>query len=87
MMIKARKIAIAIAAVAPLAIVAAGKSFAGPMNTVAIKAAVPVAATGVRYRPHYTYTWSYPAYYPVYSYWSYPDYGYWGYPAYYGYVW
>jgi hypothetical protein len=85
MMIKARKIAIAIAAVAPLAIVAVGESFAGPMNTVAVKAAAPAAATSVRYRPHYTYT--YPAYsywgYPAYTYFGYPTYAYWRYPGYY----
>jgi hypothetical protein len=76
MMIKARKIAIAIAIVGPLSLVAAGESFAGPMNTLGVKAAVPAAATEVRYRPHYTYT------YPAYSYWSYPTNTYWGYPGY-----
>ena len=85
MMIKARKFAAAIAIVGPLSISAAGNAFAGPMNTVAVKAAVPAAATEVRYRPHYTYT--YPAYsywgYPAYTYWGYPTYAYWGYPGYY----
>jgi hypothetical protein len=94
MMIKARKIAIAIAIVGPLSLVAAGESFAGPMNTLGVKAAVPAAATEVRYRQHYTYT--YPAYsywgYPTNTYWGYPSYawgypGYsWGYPGYYGYT-
>jgi hypothetical protein len=51
MMIKAYKIAIAIAIVSPLSIVAAGESFAGPMNTVAVKGAVAAVATEVRYRP------------------------------------
>ena len=87
MMIKARKIAIAISILAPLSIVAADESFAGPMNTVAVKAAAPTAATEVRYRPHYTYT--YPTYsywsYPAYTYWSFPGYP-WGYPGYYGYT-
>jgi hypothetical protein len=41
MMIKARKIAIAIAIVGPLSLVVAGESFAGPMNTLGVKAAVP----------------------------------------------
>jgi len=83
MMIKARKLSIAIAVVGPLAIVAAGKSFAGPINTVALKAAVPVAATEVQYRPYYYYPGY--SYYPAYSYWGYPAYAYWGYPGYYGY--
>ena len=46
------------------------------MNTLGVKAAVPAAASEVRYRPHYTYT------YPAYSYWNYPTYTYWGYPGY-----
>jgi hypothetical protein len=87
MMVKAHKIAIAMAVVGSLAIVAAGKSFAGPINAVGAKAAVPAAATDVRYR-RYSYTWSYPAYsyfgYP--AYWGYPTYSYFGYPGYYGYT-
>jgi hypothetical protein len=57
------------------------RKFAGPMNTVAVKTAVPTAATEVRYRPHNTYAWTYPAY----SYWAYPTYNHWAYPTYWGY--
>ena len=76
MMIRARKIAAAIAIVGSLSIVATSNAFAGPVNTVAVRVAVPAGATEVRYRPHYTYT------YPAYSYWGYPAYSYWGYPTY-----
>jgi hypothetical protein len=58
-----------------------------PEPTRVSQAAVPAAATEVRYRPHYTYT--YPAYsywgYPTNTYWGYPGYA-WGYPGYYGYT-
>jgi hypothetical protein len=64
-----------------------GESFAGPMNTVDVKAAVPTMTTEVRYRLHYTYTYQsyYYLAYPTYTYWGYPGYA-WSYPGYYGYT-
>jgi hypothetical protein len=103
MMLKAHRLAIAIAIAAPLAAAVAGETAAAPMNGAAIEAATPAATIDVRYRAgaaarayrDYPYSWDYPAY----SYWSYrPSYyggypaywtysPYWSYPGYYAYSW
>jgi hypothetical protein len=54
LMIKASKLAIAIAVVGPLAVATVGESFAAPVpsSAVAVKAAAPAAATDVKYRAY-----------------------------------
>ena len=83
-MIKASRLAIAIAVVGPLVVAMAGESLAGPVpsNTMAITSAVPAVATDVGYwayvdRPYFDYDYAYrPAYkYQGYTYW-YPTYSY-----------
>jgi hypothetical protein len=85
MKIQVRRIAIALAIAAPLAVAATAKSSAAPINGTSIKAAVPTVTTEVRYwvRRDYPYPvyWGYPTYN---SYWGYPTYNsYWGYAPYY----
>src|SRR5271168_3653054 len=97
MMIKAPNFATAMAIVGPLAIATMGESFAAPMNTVGVKAAVPAAVTDVRYRAHVDrpkWGYAYNLAYLNYSYCGYPTYLYRGYPTYsylaylgYGYTW
>ncbi|HZN28118.1 MAG TPA: hypothetical protein VFB88_02045 [Xanthobacteraceae bacterium] len=89
MKIQVRRLAIALAIAGPLAVAATAKSSAAPINGVSIKAAVPAAATDVRYRAYRDYPsyWGYPAYYydGYTNYWYYSPY--WGYPQYYRYDW
>ena len=90
MKIQVLRLAIALAIATPLAMTAAAKSSAAPMNGMSIKAA-PAVATEVRYRQYRDYPyysdWGYPTYYyyadP--NYLTYSPYG--RYPRYYYYGW
>ena len=91
MKIQLLRLAIALATAGPLAMIAAAKSSAAPMNGMSIKAAAPAVATEVRYRQYRDYPyysdWGYPTYYyyadP--NYLTYSPYG--RYPRYYYYGW
>jgi len=87
MMIKASKLAIAMAVVAPLSVAAASETLAAPvpMDAIKVKASAPRTATNVRYwyagQPSYFDYYNPYAYRPAYRY---QGYTYW-YPTYYGY--
>jgi hypothetical protein len=84
MNIQVRRLAIALAIAAPLAVAATAQSSAAPINGMSLKAAVPSVTTNVRYWVRRDYP--YPSYYsyPTYNYWGYPAYNaYWSYPGYY----
>jgi hypothetical protein len=85
MNIQVRRLAIALAIAAPLAMAATAESSAAPINGMSIKAAVPAVTTDVRYRARQDYP--YPSHWdrPIYnSYWGYPAYdSFEGYPTYY----
>ena len=66
-MIKASKVAIAIAVVAPVAIATAGKSLAAPVPPGAITAKAP-APTEVQYRTYFDYDYGPYTYRPAYRY-------------------
>jgi len=96
MMIKASRLAIAIAVVGPLAVAAVGESFAAPVpsNALAVKAVAPAAATDVQYlvyvaQPYFYYGYGPYVYRPAYTYGGYtywypaPAYSNWAYPGYY----
>jgi hypothetical protein len=74
MNIQVLRLAIALAIAGPLAMTAAAKSSAAPINGVSIKAAAPAVSTEVRYRQYRDY--------PYYSDWGYPTYYYYGDPNY-----
>ena len=80
-MIKASKLAIAIAIVGPLAVATVGESFAASVSSgaVSVKAAAPSAATGVQYQAYYVTP---PYFYYGYGPYAYRPYG--GYPYPYG---
>ncbi len=92
-MIKASKLAIAIAIVGPLAVATVGESFAAPVSSgaVSVKAAAPAAETDVQYQayyvapPYFYYGYGPYAYRPAYKYggytywYPYPTYSNWYY--------
>jgi len=88
-MIKASKLAIAIAVIAPLSVAAVSEALTAPVstNTIGVKAAAPRTAVNVRYwyagQPYYFDYYSPYGYRPQYRY---QGYTYW-YPNYYGYWW
>ena len=89
MMIKASKLAIATAVVAPLSVAAVSEAFAAPVSTnaIAVKASAPRTTVNVQYwyagQPYYYDYYSPYSYRPTYRY---QGYTYW-YPNYYGYWW
>jgi hypothetical protein len=90
-MIKASKLAVAMAVVGPLAVATVGETIAAPVltNASAVKAAAPATATTVQYwayvgQPYFDYGYGPYAYRPAYKYqgytYWYPTYSNWGYP-------